>query len=108
MIDFSAALSAMHAVVERARQHHVTQAELEIGGGQMRIPRAHGAMVVIEDADHFLGQEFGLAQGRVRIGPRGGAGRRNRDITEVRFLAGASRRSRNVQTGSHHQASASS
>ena len=71
--DLSLALRAVHAIVEHARQQHVAQAQLQIGGREMRVPGADRAMLVVEHADHVLRQRFGCGQRRIRIGPRDGA-----------------------------------
>ena len=82
------------------RQQHVAQAELQVRRREMRIPRPDGAMIVAEHAHHLVREGFGLRQRRGRVGPRHRAGRRELHVAEVRLLARAGGRSRNVQSGS--------
>ena len=82
-------LRAEHAVIERARQHHVSQHRAQPFGRQLRIPLSLRVAVEIEHADKAIAQ---LAH-RIRLGrfarARGRFDRGNFDIAKVRGIAGA-------------------
>ena len=91
------ALREEHARVEGAGQHHVAQALAQIVGRQRPDPRADGVAVVVEHADHRIGEVADL--GRVDVDRRTGnlAGLGNADMTEIGLAAGAHGGLRHVQ-----------
>ena len=91
------ALHSLHAFVVGARHHHVTQADMQIGRVQMRIPGADRAMLVVEHAYQSGRQWQDVGQRRIRIRSRHGAGRGQCNVTEIRGVARPRRRMRNMQ-----------
>ena len=53
--DASLALRLLHALVKQARQQHVPQADLQFSGFQMRVPRSHRAVLIVEHAHQLRG-----------------------------------------------------
>ena len=85
--DLSLALRALHAIVEHPREQHVLEADLQVRRIQVRMPGPDRAVLVVEHA-HELGREVAdVANARVDVRARHGAGRRRLEIAEIGFLA---------------------
>ena len=91
------ALREQHARVEGAGQHHVAQALAQIVGRQRPRPVADRLAVVVEHADHRIGEiaDFGRADVDRRTGNLAGLG--NADMAEIGPAAGAHGRLGHVQ-----------
>ncbi len=96
--DLAGTLHALHAIVERARQHHVPQTHLQLAGIEMRIPRPDCLAGIIEHAHQIGRQRHHVARARIDFRPRHSAGGRELHVTEVRCLARACRNAGQVQT----------
>jgi hypothetical protein len=66
----------------------VAQPDLQFGRVEVRVPRAHCAMLVVEHAHEFHGKMADVTHARIDVGPADGAGRRDLEVTEIRLLAG--------------------
>ena len=95
--DLPLALRALHAIVIGTSRHHVPQPHLQLGGFQMRIPRADGTVFIIEDSDQRGRQvDHCLGGSRyIRSGCR--TGRRQLEIPEIRRFTRPCRWMGNVQ-----------
>ena len=91
------ALRALHPVVEDAGEQHVPQADLQLGRVEVRMPRTHRAMPVVEHAHELDGEMSDVADACIDVGPGDGTGRRGLEVTEVRLFARARVGVRNVQ-----------
>ena len=89
----------LHAVIEEARQQHIAQPLLQFVGVEVRIPRAHRALLVIEDADQAGGERAQIRQAGVGFGSRLSAGWHQLYIGKIGRLARARRRVGHMQAG---------
>ncbi len=68
------------------------QPDLQFAGIEMRVPRTHSLVRIVEHAHQLDCQGLDVACARVYVGPRNGARGRKMHVTEVGSFAGASRR----------------
>jgi hypothetical protein len=77
---------------------HVAEAHLQLGRVEVRVPGAHGAVLVVENP-HQLDREVpDVTHARVDVRAADLAGRRGLEVAEIRLLAGAGVMLRYVQT----------
>jgi len=76
----------------------VAQADLQVVRVEVRVPRAHGLVVVVEHAHEIDGQVADVAHAGVDVGASHGTGRRRLQIAEIGLIAGSRMGSRGVQT----------
>ncbi len=68
--ELALALETHHAIIEQAREQHIPQAESQILGRDMRIPRTDGAMRVVEHANQPGRESSRVTPGNVARGSR--------------------------------------
>ena len=90
--DAALPLRLLHALIEQPRQQHMPQAHLQFGGFEVRVPRTHRPVFVVEHTHHLRGQVHGGRRHRIeasaRVGPRDSTGGRKTQVTEVGRLPG--------------------
>ena len=91
------ALRHLHAGIEGAQRHHVTQAVQQLGIAQQAGPRTDRLAVTVEHADDLEGQLADLLGRHVDRRPFDLAGAADRHVAEIGGTAGPYRRSRHVE-----------
>lgn len=101
--DAPLALGLLHAFVEQAREQHVPQPHLQFRRLQVRIPRTHRAVVIVQHAYQLRGQFHGGRHHAINppagVGSLDGARGREPQIAEVGRLPGPGGWVRDMETG---------